>query len=65
MMLSLSLPLSLALSLPLSPYLSRNVLRRTVTPTDIALTRCDVADEILILIALQADPSNVAQILGR
>ena len=45
------------------PTLVNNVLRRTMTPTDIALTRCDVADEILILIALLAEPSNVAQIL--
>ena len=45
------------------PTLVNNVLRRTVTPTDIAPTRCDVADEILILIALLAEPSNVAHIL--
>ena len=46
------------------PTLVNNVLRRTVTPTDIALTRCDVADELLVLVALLAEPTNVDQILA-
>ena len=46
------------------PTLVNNVLRRTVTPTDIALARCDVADELLVLIALLTEPTNVDQILA-
>ena len=34
--------------------LVNNVLRRTATPTDIALARCDVADELLVIITLLA-----------
>ena len=48
----------------LRPTLVNNVLRRTATPTDIALARCDVADELLVLIALLAEPTNVDQVMA-
>ena len=48
----------------LRPTLVNNVLRRTATPTDIVLARCDVADELLVLIALLAEPTNVDQVMA-
>ena len=44
--------------------LVNNVLRRTATPTDIALARCDVADELLVLITLLVEPTNVDQVMA-
>ena len=48
----------------LRPTLVNTVLRRTATQTDIALARCDVADELLVLIALLAQPTNVDQVMA-